>query len=575
MSFPQGGLRAHVCGRRLIDVTMLRCIMFLYAGEHTHISAVVEPRDRLARWLPVCFVLLPLLGLAVARPCLAAENSFDLIPKWVRPGPDTSVSVKFTDGIGEIKKNKGFLRLTLPRHVVKDMPLDNEQMGRGLAEVKIPGPMRRGTYKTELVSEGGKVVARGPEDFKVRASEKPSIASILPSVCYPTDRGFDFEIIGDDFSQYQAKELEVRMNDVPIRFKKRMDDRKGDMSADQCGGDWPCLIWNWRTLRIFGLSLSSDNQSFHRPLKISVEGDDEFSDQKLLVLSRVKRNTPIAIASVVLGVLVALVYFICRRRVGHSWGNNRNYATLTYLLIDPQTNTYSLSKLQLILWTAAAIMAYSYLVVSQSLVQGNWVLPKVPEGLPMLLGLSATTTALAVGATEFRGSKGAGPVHPGLADFITTGGVFAPERLQFFLWTILGTIGFVAGTLAQDPGTVTRMAEIPESFNPLMGASSLGYLAGKFARKPGPVIKHMDPYPSATALPKEIRIDGENLSPRATVRLYGALLPADQLKPVPDPPPEGKEFVSTLIVTPKDVESAVPGAAAVKVTNPDGQSAQM
>jgi hypothetical protein len=438
--------------------------------------------------------------------------------------------------------------------------------------------MRRGTYKAELVSEGGKVVARGPEDIKVRASEKPSIAMILPSVSYPKERGFDFEIIGNNFSYYQAKELEVRINDVPVKFKKRLDDKQGEMSEDRCEGNWPCLIWNWRTLRIFGLPLSSDDQSFHRPLKISVEGDQDISDQKLLVVSLVERKTPTVISFMVLGVVVALVHFFFRPKGGHSRAENGNCTTLTYMFIDPQSNTYSLSKLQLILWSAAAILAYTYLVASQSLVQGNWVLPKVPEGLPMLLGLSATTTALAVGATGFRGSKGAGPVHPGLADFISTGGVFAPERLQFFLWTILGTIGFIAGTLAQDPGTVTKMAEIPENFNQLMGASSLGYLAGKFARKPGPVIKHLDPpppYPSAKgALPKEIRIVGENLSPRAEVRLNGVLLPPDQVVPDPNPPPESKEFVSTLIVTPKKAESAVHGVALMKVTNPDGQSAE-
>ncbi len=75
-------------------MTMLRSIKYLYAGEQTHISAVVEPRDRIAMWSPVCFVLLPLLGLAVARPCLAAENSFDVIP--IRRCPRKSGSLAKT-----------------------------------------------------------------------------------------------------------------------------------------------------------------------------------------------------------------------------------------------------------------------------------------------------------------------------------------------------------------------------------------------------------------------------------------------------------------------------------------------
>jgi hypothetical protein len=273
-----------------------------------------------------------------------------------------------------------------------------------------------------------------------------------------------------------------------------------------------------------------------------------------------------------------VVYLLARRRATQYRSNGRSYTTLTYLLIDPQTNTYSLSKLQLLIWTAAAVVAYTYLAASQFFVQWKWVLPTVPEGLPMLLGLSATTSAIAVGATEARGCKGAGPVHPCLGDFVTTGGVFAPERFQFFLWTILGAVGFVSATLAQDPGTVNEMAQIPANFNPLMGASSLGYLAGKFARKPGPVIKQLDPvppYPSpAFDLSKGIRIVGENLSPNAQVRLNGVLLATDQVERGAQQS-KTEEFVSELVLMPKKVESAPAGVMPIKITNPDGQSAEM
>lgn len=559
---------------------MLRTVTYPSGDDPLSVASVKEPCDRTARCLPICVAFLLVLGSAFGRPCLAAEKTFDLNPLYVRPGPDTVVTIKLAKGVAISKRI--VLRLTAPKKPVKDLSLDSEQLARGIAEVKLPGPIRRGTYETALISEDGNVLALGPKNFKVRPSEKPSIVAILPSVAYPTDGRYDLEIFGESFGDFNDNEIIIRINDQPIVIENHKNDlnlnknQRHDRKSCKAVGKLPCLVRSWRSLRILGLSL--DNQSFGRPLEISVEADNLISDEKPIVLSVLPLEAPRLIAVGVLGLFVAIVSLFSRQTVKRHHRKNRIYNTLTFLFIEPQSNTYSLSKLQLILWTAAAILAYSYIAVSHFLVQSQWVLPKVPQGLPVLLGLSATTTALAVGATGFRGSKGAGPVHPGIGDFISTGGVFAPERLQYFLWTILGTIAFVAATLVQDPGTVTNMAEIPENFNPLMGASSLGYLAGKFARKGGPVIKHIDPsppYPSpALELSKGIRIIGENLSPRAQVKLNGELLPTDQVKPAPGQP-EDTEFVSELLMTPKEVKPPVAGVTAVKVINPDGQSAEM
>jgi hypothetical protein len=40
-------------------------------------------------------------------------------------------------------------------------------------------------------------------------------------------------------------------------------------------------------------------------------------------------------------------------------------------------------------------------------------------------------TAVAQGITVAKGAKGAGPIQPGLADFVTTGGLVTAERFQF------------------------------------------------------------------------------------------------------------------------------------------------
>ena len=531
----------------------------------TYVSAVVRLRECRGGWRLLCRALLLLLGLAAAQPCLAAENEFELYPKWVRPGPDTMVRVKFSDKIDASKKM--FLRLTLPKSTITDLPLAGEQVRRGVADVRISGPLRRGTYMAELVNEEGVVLASGPKDVKVAVAEKPVITAIMPKVIYPKSGRYDFEVIGDNFSHYEEEKVIIRINDVMVGdLKKCAGDSSGKVVLPPDERNLPCLVSDWRAVRVYGLSL--DTVEIGRPLEVSVEVDKLVSAPKPLALSLVPRYMPRVIAIVVLGAVVALVYFLFIRKLARRRPKKTPYPPMAYLLIDPQTNTYSLSKLQMIIWAAAAIVAYSYLAASQFLVQWKLGIPNVPEGLPMLLGISATTTALAVGATEFRGSKGAGLVHPGLADFITTGGVFAPERLQFFVWTILGAITFVVATLAQDPGTASEMANIPDTFNQLMGASSLGYLAGKFARKPGPVIKSVE----VAVQSGEIRIVGENLSPRAQVMLNGVLMSC-QIIPAPGQA-EDAEFFSELLLVPGNAVSEIHEVAQVKIKNPDGQLAE-
>jgi len=527
--------------------------------------------------LPIAFFLL--FGWVFALPCPAAENDFEVIPRWVRPGPEATVQIKINKKIDTFKKI--FLRLSLRdsndnrTYTIRDLPLESEQASKGLAEVKITSPMRRGIYSAELVGEGNELFASSPENITVAASEKPSITDIMPRVIYPTEGRFDFEVMGDNFSQYNAEDILIRINDVPVKIGKYLRSGK-NVDVDSCKNEWPCLISHWRTLQVFGLSL--DKQPLIRPLALSIEVDKLISDPRPIVLSCVQRYTPVVISFATLGLTAFIVYCLCRRKIGRRKAEDPTFTTMEYLLLEPQTNTYSLAKFQMLIWSAAAVLAYSYISASQFLVQWKWLLPKVPDGLPMLLGLSATTSVLSIGATEFRGSKGAGPVGPGIGDFIASGEVFAPERLQLFVWTILGAIGFVAATLAQDPGTVTKMAEIPENFNSLMGASSLGYLAGKFIRKPGPVIKSLEPGPPYTApafdLSKGIRIIGEKLSPKARVMLNNVPLKADQVT-VPEKSKDA-EFVSELIVKPTfdQVNQAVSGVAFLKVINPDGQCAE-
>jgi hypothetical protein len=66
-------------------------------------------------------------------------------------------------------------------------------------------------------------------------------------------------------------------------------------------------------------------------------------------------------------------------------------------------------------------------------------------------------------------------------------------------------------------------------------------------------------------------VQGDNLSPRAQAWVNGQLLPADRVAPAE---PTNAEFVTELVLTPEQIVELPPKVAAVKITNPDGQSAE-
>jgi hypothetical protein len=164
---------------------------------------------------------------------------------------------------------------------------------------------------------------------------------------------------------------------------------------------------------------------------------------------------------------------------------------LRLLFLDPETDTYSLSKLQFYLWTVAALFGYAYLFISKVFVQnGDW--PDIPGTLPGIIAIAAGTSVSSQFITVSKGSKGSGPIYPGFADLITSGGVVAPDRVQMLLWTFFGVGAFIVSIVHLYPGTVDSLPTIPDGLMYLMGLSSAGYLGGKLARKAGPVINEID-----------------------------------------------------------------------------------
>jgi hypothetical protein len=203
------------------------------------------------------------------------------------------------------------------------------------------------------------------------------------------------------------------------------------------------------------------------------------SDAKPVVFSSVSemllRGLAIGVSLLVAAITLGLVW----KGIGIYKIAGESYTPLECFFLDKETNSYSLSKFQLVAWTTVAVFGYIYLLSCQSLIQWSLKFPDIPSGWPTLLGVSAATTVTAVGITSMRGSKGAGPVFPSLADFITSGGMVMSSRFQFFVWTLVGCAGFLFLTLKDDPSGLTALPDVPSGFLYLMGISAAGYLGGQ------------------------------------------------------------------------------------------------
>ncbi len=303
------------------------------------------------------------------------------------------------------------------------------------------------------------------------------------------------------------------------------------------------------------------------------------SAAKAVVFSSVSEGELRGLAIVVSLVIAAIVLLMVWKGIGLYKIAGESYTPLQCFFLDKETNSYSLSKFQLVAWTSVAVFGYIYLTLCQSLIQWTLTFPDVPSGWPTLLGVSAATTVTAVGITTNRGSKGSGPVLPSLADFITSGGMVMSSRFQFFVWTLVGCAGFLYLTLINDPSGLKALPDVPTGFLYLMGISSAGYLGGKLVALPGPVVQQLvvkSVNPASPAL-LVINLKGQNLSTNAAVKVDDTVLRMKeqftielvtaQVQP-PDP-----SFCTEVAVKLTAADSYLDGVHTLTITNQDGQMA--
>jgi hypothetical protein len=423
-----------------------------------------------------------------------------------------------------------------------------------------------------------------PGDLTVAPDESPKVRvdSIYPATDYGNDKdkAYDFEISGENLAQAPNDNIIEVVGHGPLTVG----------NAEECKSyaqhqkyQKICLSYEpgmeGKKLTVLGYHPAH----YEGPVDFRVHTPNSISETKRVMFSSVSETGLRALATFVSLLIAFIVLLLVWKGIGVYKIAGVRYSPLSAFFLDKESNSYSLSKFQLVAWTAVAVFGYVYLLCCQTLIQWNFSFPSIPSGWPTLLGVSAGATVAAVGITSTRGSKGAGPLSPSMADFISSGGLVLSDRFQFFVWTLVGCAGFLFLILRNDPSKLTELPDVPSGFLYLMGISAAGYLGGKVVRLPGPVVKELvvssvvPGVPGTSTAQLTINLKGENLSSNASVKVDDKdLRMTDQFQiecVTPQDQPPDPSFCSEIKLTLKEADNYLEGQHKLILTNKDGQMA--
>jgi hypothetical protein len=481
--------------------------------------------------------------------------------------PNEAITVYLRNG----KETKGDLGYHLPGVASADQKN---------VTFKLPDDAPTGDFLVFLDFDSKEFPVPGELRILPDASAKVTLDSIAPATDYPNPDGksFDFVIAGQNLAHLASDNTLIDVGSGPLSTGS-----ESECAAWQKANkyDKVCLSYDpgmeGQKLKVSGYHTGR----YEGPVSFEIKVGNNISNPQKIIFSGMRAETLRIAAIAVFCVLAALVFLLVLRGIRENRLAGEKTGPLAAFFLDRQSNSFSLSKFQLLAWTAVAVFGYVYLFSCRVYIQWTFSFPPIPDNLPTLLGVSAGTTVAAVGITVNRGSKGSGPLHPSMADFISTGGVVAGERFQFFIWTLVGCLGFLGIILSSDPASLAQLPDVPGAFLTLMGISSAGYLAGKLVRQPGPVIELLtilEVIPPDSGNPAVIKIEvkGQNLTDTSIVKVDKDELRMDQFTVkglTKQDQPSGTSFFSKVEVDLLDATEYLAGSHCLYLVNDDGQSA--
>jgi hypothetical protein len=408
----------------------------------------------------------------------------------------------------------------------------------------------------------------------------PEIKTIYKPINFPNESGsYGIKVVGRNFGGDPSKvNLYISKNkDKNGEFNEGVNEKL--CWVDKCPVDTKVkgkIISN-RELEFQGIS-----KDYAGEVGIQIGIGEGFSNIYPTIFSVSPKEKPLLLTGGVLSIILLAILILSWRlvKITKTGKSNSLFSFVRKFFIDFETNTISLSAFQFYVWTFTAISGYLYLFFSRSLIQGKLEFIDIPPGLPGIVLISSATILFSEGISNTKGSKGAGKVEPEWSDLISIGGVITPERVQFFIWTVLGSFAFLYVAFLQTPDTIKDLPQVPVGFLQLMGVSSFGYIGGKFARKAGPIISEVNAQYGEESL--VLNIHGSALSVDAKYEIGGITVSSamtDEMKPLiitsndSNEPSLAKHLRLTISKQYQNSWSGLEGRK-FKITNPDGQFAE-
>jgi uncharacterized membrane protein len=186
-----------------------------------------------------------------------------------------------------------------------------------------------------------------------------------------------------------------------------------------------------------------------------------------------------------LGALIAFVLLLALQSYLIKSGRKRAAGTRVVrfwdMIITSEDENYSLSRLQMYLWTVVVVIGFVAVFVSTR----DW--PTIRQNLYLLMGVNFAASVTSTGV--FLAKKNEVEIPPDQPDFVKD--IFFERkkvsldlpRTQMFVWTIVSLCFFAIKLIQSFVVGTPRLPDIPFGLVVLMGVSHGAYIATKATEK--------------------------------------------------------------------------------------------
>ncbi|MGA2905703.1 MAG: hypothetical protein ABSD98_17910, partial [Candidatus Korobacteraceae bacterium] len=234
--------------------------------------------------------------------------------------------------------------------------------------VPLNAPSKRYLVFAEYGSEGHKKELQVPGELRVQPDTPPPVKldSVYPGFSYSEIEGkFNFELSGQNFAPNDRDNIIEIVNQGPVRVATPETPCAPNSAA--IGYVAPCID---SLTPVTGLETSKlQVTGFHPgpyqgPVSIRVrvgQGSKNVSEAVQVTFSAVSQFGVALAAIGVFAFLLVIFYLLMKKGIGTTTIGGRQFGPRAALFLDRETDSYSLSKFQVLIWTAVTVYAFVYL----------------------------------------------------------------------------------------------------------------------------------------------------------------------------------------------------------------------